>query len=107
MHEYKLLSTTPETQFETKLSVGDERGSISTSAGSLLNSVKIRLQLGSLGLSQGMALKLRNRGFELKNKTVGLMGYGNTGKSFAKKLTGLNVNIIFYDIKIVPKNFVI
>ncbi len=39
------------------------------------------------------------RGHEIENKTIGIIGYGNTGKSLAKKLTGFNVKeIIFYDI---------
>ena len=39
------------------------------------------------------------RGYEIENKIVGIIGYGNTGKSLAKKLTGFNVKeIIFYDI---------
>ena len=40
-----------------------------------------------------------NRGYELKNKTVGLIGYGHTGKSFAKKLSGFDVSTIFFDLK--------
>ena len=40
-----------------------------------------------------------NKGFELKNKTIGLIGYGNTGKSFAKKLSGFEVKTLFYDLK--------
>jgi D-3-phosphoglycerate dehydrogenase len=35
----------------------------------------------------------------LDGKTVGLMGYGNMGKSFAKKLRGFDLEVICYDIK--------
>ena len=45
-----------------------------------------------------------NRGYELKNKTVGLIGYGHTGKSFAKKLSGFDVSTIFFDLKSNLKN---
>ena len=55
-------------------------------------------------VQNGIWKRESNRGFELKNKTIGLIGYGNTGKSLAKKLIGLNVNIIFYDIKSIKKD---
>lgn len=50
-------------------------------------------------IRQGKWLREDNRGVELDGKTVGLIGYGNMGKSFAKKLRGFDVNVICYDIK--------
>ena len=67
---------------------------------SLLNNINS----SSKEVENGIWKRESNRGFELKNKTIGLIGYGNTGKSLAKKLIGLNVNIIFYDIKSIKKD---
>lgn len=38
-----------------------------------------------------------NRGYELKGKTIGIIGYGFMGRSFARKLSGFEVNVIAYD----------
>lgn len=38
-----------------------------------------------------------NRGYELKGRTVALIGYGHNGQAMAKKLSGFEVNVIAYD----------
>ena len=67
---------------------------------SLLN----KINSSSSEVKNGIWNRESNRGIELKDKTVGLIGYGNTGKSFAKKLIGFGVNTIFYDIKNIKKD---
>lgn len=39
----------------------------------------------------------KNRGFELKGKTLGIIGLGNTGECLAKKLSSWELNILSYD----------
>jgi D-3-phosphoglycerate dehydrogenase / 2-oxoglutarate reductase len=39
----------------------------------------------------------KNRGWELRGKTIGIIGFGHTGKAFAAKLKSMEMNIIAYD----------
>ena len=58
-----------------------------------------KLNKADAEVRQGKWLREANRGIELDGKTVGLIGYGNMGKAFAKKLRGFDVEVLCYDIK--------
>ena len=70
----------------------------------MLLSILNNINSSNSEVKKGIWNRESNRGIELKNKTVGLIGYGNTGKSFAKKLIGFDVNTIYYDIKKIEKD---
>ena len=46
---------------------------------------------------QGLWHREENRGLELGNLTVGIIGFGNMGQAFAKRLQGFGCRIIVYD----------
>ena len=65
----------------------------------MLLSLFNRLNKADKEVREGLWHREENRGVELDGKTVGLIGYGNMGKAFAKKLRGFDVDVIFYDIE--------
>ena len=65
----------------------------------MLLSLFNKLNKADKEVRNGKWLREENRGIELDGRTVGLIGYGNMGKSFAKKLRGFDVDVLCYDIK--------
>ena len=59
----------------------------------LLNNIRLSDQ----EIRRGVWNREKNRGFELSGKTIGIIGFGNTGSSFAKILENFNVKILAYD----------
>jgi D-3-phosphoglycerate dehydrogenase len=46
----------------------------------------------------GLWRREENRGYELDGRIVGIVGYGEMGSAFAKKLSGLGVQVLAYDL---------
>lgn len=64
----------------------------------MLLSLMNKLNTADQQIRKGHWNREPNRGHELEGKTIGIIGYGNMGKSFAKKLRGFDVEVICYDI---------
>lgn len=75
------------------------RNAVSEHALGMLLALFNNFKKADLEIRQGKWLREANRGIELDGKTVGLIGYGNMGKAFAKKLRGFDVEMLCYDIK--------
>jgi len=64
--------------------------------GMLLN--LMNRQSGSMNeIRQGKWIRTENTGIELHGKTVGIIGFGNTGSSLARILSSFNTPILAYD----------
>lgn len=57
-----------------------------------------KLHTADREVRKGLWKREAHRGIELDGKTVGIIGYGNTGKAFAKKLSGFDVEVFYVDI---------
>ena len=62
-----------------------------------------KLSIGDTQIRSGKWNREANRGVELSGKTIGIIGYGNTGRTFAKCLSGFNCKVLAYDKN--KKNF--
>jgi len=73
------------------------RDAVGEHAAGMLLSLFNNLYNANTEVKAGIWDREKNRGIELKGKTIGIIGYGNMGSAFAKKLSGFEVKVISYD----------
>lgn len=56
-----------------------------------------KLHTSDTEVRHGLWEREGNRGFEIKGKTIGIIGYGNMGKAVATRLSGFGLTILAYD----------
>lgn len=74
------------------------RNAVGEHALGMLLALMNRMHTADREVRDGIWEREGNRGWELDGRTVGIIGYGNTGSSFAQKLQGFRVRILCTDI---------
>ena len=73
------------------------RNAVAEQALGMLLSLFNNLNKADREVRNGIWLREENRGEELCGKTVALIGYGNTGSTFAKRLRGFDIKLLVHD----------
>ncbi|MDR1847531.1 MAG: hypothetical protein LBR17_05385 [Bacteroidales bacterium] len=73
------------------------RDAVGEHAVALLLNLFNHINIADNQVRKGLWLREENRGIEVKNRTIGIIGYGNMGRAFAKKLSGFECKILVYD----------
>ncbi len=75
------------------------RNAVGEHALGMILSLFNKINIADKSIRDGKWLREEHRGIELDGKTVGIIGYGNMGRAFAKKLRGFAVEVLCYDIR--------
>lgn len=73
------------------------RQAVAEHAIGMLLSLFNKLNVSDSEVRQYLWKREENRGLEIEGKTIGIIGYGNNGKAFAKVLQGFNCKVLAYD----------
>ncbi|MFO7874518.1 MAG: NAD(P)-dependent oxidoreductase [Bacteroidales bacterium] len=73
------------------------RTAVAEHALGMLLALMNKLCVADKEVRRGVWKREKNRGYEISGKTLGIIGYGNTGSAFAQCLRGFEMNILVYD----------
>jgi D-3-phosphoglycerate dehydrogenase len=73
------------------------RNAVAEQALGMLLTLSNHLLRADREVRQKIWLREANRGWELKGKTIGIIGFGHTGSQFAKKLAGMEMKVLAFD----------
>ncbi len=91
------LVTCKELGIEVFSSPEGNRDAVAEHAMGMLLMLLNHLKRADSEVRKGVWKRAENRGYELKGKTIGLIGYGVMGKAFAQRLSGFEIEILAYD----------
>jgi len=91
------LDACSERKVEVFTSPEGSRDTVAEHATGMLLMLMNRLAIADREVRQGDWIREGNRGTEIKGKTIGIIGYGNMGMAFAKRMKGFEARVLAYD----------